>query len=603
MMRSHTMPFGARLLAGGGARFSLWAPEAQDVSLWYQSTPQAAARTLPATRGEQGWWQASAADASAGTPYRWVIDGKLAVPDPASRSNPWGPHEPSVLTDPGAYAWKMRGWRGRPWNELVFYELHVGSFTPRGTYASAIDRLAELAALGFTAIELMPVASFGGQWGWGYDGVLPFAPHAAYGSPDDLKRFVDEAHGLGLCVFLDVVYNHFGPDGNYLHAYAPQFFSSSHTSPWGAAINFDQAGSAVVRDFFVHNALYWIEEFGMDGLRLDAVHAIADDSRPDILQELSTRVHALAACEERQVHLVLENEKNQPDRLAPGAQPGLYDAQWNDDFHHAVHVALTDESHGYYAKFAHHPLALLARVLTHGLAFPHAANVAGGDPVPLGCMVNFMGNHDQIGNRAFGERLGQLAPSEGAELALLLALLTPATPMVFMGDEFAVSTPFLYFAHWDGPLREAVREGRMREFGHAAVGGRALPDPCDIATLAASQLQWAEGATPPGQARRALVQQALAARRTWIQPRAHLLTLGKHTAELVGDRGLHAAWHYEDGTTLEMHMNLGPDAITAAPSTTPAPARSAAVFSHRWAGDGLPWAPWSARWTLSESAR
>ncbi|MFN4119404.1 malto-oligosyltrehalose trehalohydrolase [Acidovorax sp.] len=603
MMRSHTMPFGARLLASGGARFSLWAPEAQSVSLWYESTPQAAARTLPATRGEQGWWQASAADASAGTPYRWVIDGKLAVPDPASRSNPWGPHEPSVLTDPGAYAWRTRGWRGRPWNELVFYELHVGSFTPRGTYASAMDRLAELAALGFTAIELMPVASFGGQWGWGYDGVLPFAPQAAYGSPEDLKRFVDKAHTLGLCVFLDVVYNHFGPDGNYLHAYAPQFFSSSHTSPWGAAINFDQAGSAVVRDFFVHNALYWIEEFGMDGLRLDAVHAIADDSRPDILQELSTRVRALAAREERQIHLVLENEKNQPERLAPGAQPGLYDAQWNDDFHHAVHVALTAESHGYYAKFAHHPLALLARALTHGVAFPYAAGVARGDPVPLVCMVNFIGNHDQIGNRAFGERLGQLVPAEGAELALLLALLTPATPMVFMGDEFAASTPFMYFADWDGPLREAVRAGRMREFGHAAVGGKALPDPCDTATLAASQLRWAEGDTPPGQARRTLVQQALAARRAWIQPRAHQLTVGTHTVELVGDSGLHAAWHYEDGATLEMHMNLGPDAITAAPSTASSLARSAAVFSHRWAGDGQPWAPWSARWTLVEGAR
>ena len=598
-MRSHTMPFGARLLAGGGARFSLWAPLAQEASLWYRPAPKAAARTMPATRADGGWWQASAADAGAGTPYRWVVDGKLTVPDPASRSNPWGPHEPSVLTDPGAYAWKTSDWRGRPWNELVFYELHLGSFTPSGTYDCAIRRLPELAALGFTAIELMPLASFGGQWGWGYDGVLPFAPHAAYGSPEELKRFVDEAHALGLCVFLDVVYNHFGPDGNYLHAYAPQFFSSNHASPWGAAINFDQEGSATVREFFVHNALYWIEEFGMDGLRLDAVHAIADDSRPDILQELSARVRALAAAEGRQVHLVLENERNQPARLspAPAPEPGLYDAQWNDDFHHAVHVALTDESQGYYAKFARHPLALLARVLTHGFAFPGAAIVAGGEPVPLTCMVNFIGNHDQIGNRAFGERLGQLAPAEGTELALLLALLTPATPMVFMGDEFAASTPFLYFANWDGPLRNAVREGRAREFGHAVTGDAVLPDPCDVATLQASQLRWDESATATGKARKALLQRALAARRTWLQPRAQQLAAQGHVAEFVGESGLRVAWHYQGGTTLGMEMNLGPDAVEATPS-----ASAVEVFSHRWAGDGRLWAPWSARWTCTGSA-
>jgi len=601
MRRTHTMPFGARLLAGGGARFSLWAPAAHEAALWYRPTPNAAARTLPANQADGGWWQASAADAGAGTPYRWLIDGKLTVPDPASRSNPWGPHEPSVVTDPASHEWKT-DWAGRPWNELVFYELHVGSFSPLGTYDGAIRKLPELAALGFTALELMPLAGFGGQWGWGYDGVLPFAPHAAYGSPQDLKRLVDEAHALGMCVFLDVVYNHFGPDGNYLHAYAPQFFSSSHASPWGAAINFDQEGSAVVRDFFVHNALYWIEEFGMDGLRLDAVHAIADDSRPDILQELSARVRELATASGRLVHLVLENEKNQPARLSSSPEPGLYDAQWNDDFHHAVHVALTDESQGYYAKFARHPLALLARVLTHGFAFPEAASVAGGEPVPLSCMVNFIGNHDQIGNRAFGERLGQLAPAGGPELALLLALLTPAAPMVFMGDEFAASTPFLYFANWDGSLRDAVREGRAREFGHAVTGDSVLPDPCDVATLRASRLQWDESDTSTGQTRRALVQRSLEARRTWLQPRARQLCAGGHTAEFVGERGLRVVWHYRDGAILSMEVNLGPDALDATPSATAADTAAVEVFNHRWTGDERRWAPWSARWTCTEGA-
>lgn len=599
MMRSHSMPFGARLLTGGGARFSLWAPHAQEVSLWYRPTPQTAARTLPATNSGGGWWQASAADACAGTAYRWLVDGKLAVPDPASRSNPWGPHEPSVLAEPGVYEWKVQDWRGRSWNELVFYELHVGSFTSAGTYDAAVARLPELAALGFTAIELMPLATFGGQWGWGYDGVLPFAPHAAYGSPEDLKRFVDEAHALGLCVFLDVVYNHFGPDGNYLHAYAPDFFSRTHSSPWGAAINFDQEGSAVVREFFIHNALYWIEEFSMDGLRLDAVHAIADDSRPDILQELSARIRDLAVRQNRLVHLVLENEKNQPDRLSPAPEPGLYDAQWNDDFHHAVHVALTGESHGYYEKFARDPLGLLARVLTHGLAFSNAASVAVGEPVPLACMVNFIGNHDQIGNRAFGERLGQLAPAEGVDLALLLALLTPATPMVFMGDEFGASTPFLYFANWDGSLRDAVREGRAREFGHAVVGDAALPDPCDFATLSASKLQWDQSETPSGEARRSLVRAALKARRVWFQPRAYQLRVDGHTSEFVGERGLRVTWRYQDGSTLAMEMNFGPQEIIAKSSSAAANAERVEVFSHRWSGDRESWAPWSARWTCS----
>lgn len=600
MKISHTMPFGARLLPGGGARFSLWAPAARDVSLWYSPTPAAPARTLHATAAGDGWWQATADDAVPGTLYQWRVQDALVVPDPASRHNPHGPHEPSVLTDPAAYTWTTP-WTGRPWNELVFYELHVGTFTPEGTFDAAMRRLHGLAELGFTAVELMPLASFGGQWGWGYDGVLPFAPHAAYGTPDDLKRLVDEAHALGLCVFADVVYNHFGPDGNYLHAYAPQFFSRSHASPWGAAINFDQEGCAAVREFFVHNALYWVEEFCMDGLRLDAVHAIADDSTPDILQELSARVRQLAAASGRHIHLVLENEKNQPARLAPAPQAGRYDAQWNDDFHHAVHTALTGESQGYYAKFSQEPLPLLARTLTQGFAFPEAAaEPADAQAVPLTCMVNFIGNHDQIGNRAFGERLGQLASPEATELALLLALLTPAAPMVFMGDEFAATTPFQYFANWEGELRDAVRAGRQREFGHVATGPHPLPDPCAPSTWQASQLRWAEAAMPHGQARLGLVRQALRARRTWFEPRAALLRKHGHTAELVGGTGLRVTWHYGDGAGITLEANLGPAATVALATPAPAERTVLEIFGHRWAAAGELWAPWSARWTCIE---
>lgn len=600
MKHSHTMPFGARLLPEGGARFSLWAPAAQEASLWYCPSPDIAARTLSATPAGDGWWQATADDAAAGTLYQWRIQPDLVVPDPASRHNPHGPHEPSVVVDPAAYTWTTP-WAGRAWNELVFYELHVGTFTPEGTFEAATRRLHVLAELGFTAVELMPLATFGGRWGWGYDGVLPFAPHGAYGTPDDLKRLVDEAHALGLCVFADVVYNHFGPDGNYLHAYAPAFFSRTHSSPWGAAINFDQEDCAAVRAFFVHNALYWIEEFCMDGLRLDAVHAIADDSVPDILQELSARVRQLATASGRHVHLVLENEKNQPARLAPSPQPGHYDAQWNDDFHHALHTTLTGESQGYYAKFSHQPLRLLARTLTHGMAFLEGASAAAAaTAVPLTCMVNFIGNHDQIGNRAFGERLEQLAGPEAAEMALLLALLTPATPLVFMGDEFAATTPFQYFANWEGELRDAVRAGRQREFGHVATGPQPLPDPCSASTLQASQLRWEQAETRAGQTRRDLVRQALLARRTWFTPRAAKLRASGHRAELVGESGLRVTWLYGDGAAIVLEANLGPAAAVAAAPDAPIPPSALEIFRHRWAAEGSVWAPWSARWICME---
>ena len=602
---SHPMPFGAQLRRRGGVDFRLWAPAARDVGLRHTlpGAPGAEPLHAKAERLSGGWWHVYVASATAATRYQWQIDGDLRVPDPAAREAPDGPHGLSAVSDPGAYAWQCAGWRGRPWHELVFYELHVGTFTPAGTYAAAAQQLPRLAELGFTAIELMPLATFGGQWGWGYDGVLPFAPHPAYGTPEDLKRFVDAAHALGLCVFADVVYNHFGPDGNYLQAYAPQFFSDSHESPWGRAINFDREGSEVVRAFFLHNALYWVDEFRMDGLRLDAVHAIADDSRPDILQEISTRVNALATAADRQVHLVLENEKNQPTRLAaPPSATGHYDAQWNDDFHHAVHVALTGESHTYYARFAADPIGLLARVLTHGFAFPNGRPATPADaPLPLAAMVHFIGNHDQIGNRAFGERLSMLVPEPAAELALLLSLLTPATPMVFMGDEFGAATPFLYFANWEGDLREAVRSGRQREFSHAHSGTTPLPDPCDAATRSASRLDWAQAELPAARRRSQLVRQALDVRRQWLVPHARELRTMDHTAERVGTHGLRVVWRYGQGMQWGLDINLGPARMHDDLPPTP---EGVAVFQHRWApgpnGADTAWEPWSARWTCTE---
>jgi maltooligosyltrehalose trehalohydrolase len=596
----HFMRFGAQLRPGGGVDFNLWAPKARTAEVVLGRGVEGEELDRVAAISEPGgWWRVHVADASADTRYQWQIDGALRVPDPAAREAPEGPHGLCKVSQPGGYAWHRADWRGRPWQEMVFYELHVGTFTLAGTYAAAAAELPRLAALGFTAIELMPLATFGGQWGWGYDGVLPFAPHPAYGEPDDLKHFVDAAHALGLCVFLDVVYNHFGPDGNYLHAYAPAFFSATNDSPWGPAINFDAEGSDTVREFFVHNALYWIEEFRMDGLRLDAVHAIVDDGRPHILQAISESVRGLARSTGRHVHLVLENEKNQAGWLvAPEGLGAGYDAQWNDDFHHALHVALTGESHTYYAQFARDPMALLARVLTHGFAFPHGRLATHEDPpLALTAMVHFLGNHDQVGNRAFGERLSALVPEPAAELALLLVLLTPAIPMVFMGDEFGASTPFHYFAHWEGDLRDAVRAGRQNEFSHAPDEEGTLPDPCDADTWAASRLRWEESELPAGRARSALLQRALQVRREWLTPHAEHLAHGGHTAERVGARGLRVVWAYRHGMRWCLEANLGSEPLPAAP---PPPAGTA-VLAHRWAaeapGAAPAWAPWSARWT------
>lgn len=612
MRCAHAMRFGASLLDGGGADFRLWGPSARQVRLALYERAGTEPRLLPARRDAEGWWACRVPQATAGTLYHWCIDEALRVPDPASRHNPHGVHQPSAVVDPLAFEWD-EDWPGRPWHEIVLYELHVGAFTPEGTFAAAQARLPELAGLGITAVELMPLAAFPGRFGWGYDGVLPFAPHAPYGTPDDLKRFIQQAHRLGLAVFLDVVYNHFGPDGNYLPRYAPGFFSATRSSPWGAAINFDGPHSRPVREFFVENALYWLTEYRFDGLRLDAVHAIRDDSTPDILQELSARVRAATAG--RQVHLVLENENNHHQRLSAGPEAGCYDGQWNDDFHHALHAVLTGESGGYYRDYAQAPgeapLELLGRALTHGLLFEDSPRKPGGaredprpaPPQPLSAMVNFAHNHDQAGNRAFGERLAALAGPDAAPLATLLALLTPAVPMLFLGEESGSTRPWLYFADWDGELRAAVQEGRRREFGHVAriVAGRPvpLPDPCSPATFEASRPTREEHDSDAAHRWRAMVRRALAARRQWIVPRQGRLLTGQHTARRVGATGLAVQWRYRDGQVLALEINLGAAPLQVA-AQRPGPVEAQDVFRHRWPVETRAgtWPAWSARWRL-----
>jgi len=540
--RAHAMPFGAEPGAGG-VRFRLWAPAQQRVVLDLDGIHHAMHPL------EQGWHELLLAQARPGDRYRYVLADGLAVADPASRANPDDVHGASEVIDPRAYAWRDDGWRGRPWHEAVAYELHLGSFTPEGTFAAARGKLPELAALGITALELMPVADFPGKRNWGYDGVLPFAPDASYGRPEELKKLVDEAHALGLMVLLDVVYNHFGPEGNYLHAYCPQFFDPARHTPWGAAIDFSRRA---VRDFFVHNALYWVEEFRFDGLRLDAVHAIRDDSAEHIVCEIGRALRA-GPGRGRELHLVLENDANQAHLLGRCAR-----AQWNDDLHHVLHVLATGEADGYYADYAQAPLERLGRALAEGFVYqgepsPFRDGAPRGEPsahLPPTAFVSFDQTHDQVGNRAFGERLDALAEPAAVEAALGCVLLAPQVPMLFMGEEFAARTPFQFFCDFGPELAAAVTRGRRGEFERFASFAQEIPDPNDPATFLASKLQWQERDPQ----RIALVRELLAARRRHLVPRLAGARSGTYS---IRAGALHVAWPLGGGARWRMSCRPG----------------------------------------------
>lgn len=531
MKRTHAMPFGAAVLDRGGVRFRLWAPSIDNVVL--ECAHGDGWRDHAMQRSADGWHEATLPDARAGDRYRYRMPGGLRVPDPASRRNPEDVHGPSEVVDPLAHAWRDETWTGRPWNEAVLYELHLGTFTPEGSLAAARARLAELAEIGITAVELMPIADFPGQRNWGYDGVLPFAPDGSYGTPTELKRFVETAHDLGLMVLLDVVYNHFGPEGNYLPAYCPEFFNAALTTPWGAAINFDGDQARTVRDFFVHNALYWIEEYGFDGLRMDAVHAISDDSMPPIVEEICTALQQ-GPGRHRHLHVVLENDLNQAHRLERDADglPRVATAQWNDDLHHAAHVLLTGEADGYYADYAQRPLEQFGLALAQGFVYSGQPSAfRGGEPrgepcahLPLGAFVSFLQTHDQIGNRAMGERIDALADPVLLMAARTCVLLSPHTPMLFMGEEYGASTPFQYFCDFGAELAAAVTAGRRAEFRRFAAfadetARSRIPDPNDEATFRSSRLDARERAQAAHAEALAQTREVLRVRRTELAPR------------------------------------------------------------------------------------
>ncbi|MFE1602806.1 malto-oligosyltrehalose trehalohydrolase [Methylobacterium sp. ID0610] len=566
MRRAHSMPFGAQV-EPEGVRFALWAPTARDVALVLDGTEH------PMPEAGEGWRRLTRAEARPGSRYGFRIDGNLVVPDPASRFQPEDVSGLSEVIDPSAFPWSDGSWRGRPWEEAVIYEAHVGTATPEGTYAGLAAKLEELRDLGVTAIELLPLADFKGSRNWGYDGVLPYAPDSAYGTPDDLKRLIDHAHALGLMVFIDVVYNHFGPAGNYLHAYAKTFFTERHQTPWGAGINFDgQESGRVVRDFFLHNALYWLEEFHVDGLRFDAVHAILDDSETHFLAELSARIRA--ATPGREVHLILENEANQARWLerGEGGRAAGHSAQWADDLHHGWHVLLTGEDAGYYESFADKPVAHLARSLAEGFAyqgepFPTLDNHPRGEPsghLPPSAFVTFLQNHDQVGNRAMGERLSHLADPQRLALARAGWLLAPQIPMLWMGEEWSASAPFLFFVDFapDEELNRAVREGRRREFRSFAAfsdeeKAKTIPDPTAEETFRRSTLDWAERTRPPHRAVLEDTTALLALRRAEIVPLTKSEWLGG-AFTLPNPEALDVTWRFRDGR-LRFVANFGAD--------------------------------------------
>ena len=517
--------------------FRLWAPDARTVELVLDD-----GRALALEAAADGWFRIETA-AGDGARYRYRIDGQHEVPDPASRWQPEGVHGPSALYR-DAYAWRNRQWRGRPWHEAVVYELHVGAC---GGYAGVRAQLPRLAALGITAIELMPLAQFPGSRNWGYDGVLPYAPAQAYGSPDELKALIDEAHGLGLMVLLDVVYNHFGPDGNHLGRYASRFFRSGSHTPWGEAIDFEQPA---VRDYFIGNALMWLDEYRFDGLRLDAVHAI----QPTAFLHTLRQAIAEALPVDRHVHLVLENEHNQASLLREG-----FTAQWNDDFHNALHVLLTGEDEGYYGDYAPAATAHLARVLGEGFAWQGETTPRGrqrGESsvgVPPQRFVAFAQNHDQIGNRAHGERLSVLVSPERLRVAIALTALSPMIPLFFMGEPWAAREPFLFFTDFQAPLDEAVREGRRREFAHFAAfadpqARQAIPDPNAVSTFEASCAPWPGEDDAGAQGWLAWFAELLALRARELVPRLEQARpLG---AKMIGEAAVVAGWQLGDGQPL-----------------------------------------------------
>lgn len=538
-MKSATLNsmYGA-MLEGGKAEFRVWAPHARQVTL-----RPVGGHDLPMERSADDTFSVQTT-AQAGDRYFYILDDQKPLPDPVSRLLPEGVHGPTAIVDPNAFAWSDHGWRGLDLRDYIIYELHVGTFSPEGTFDGVVQRLDYLKSLGVTMIELMPVAAFPGRRNWGYDGVSMYAVQASYGGPEGLKRLVDAAHRAGLAVMLDVVYNHLGNEGNYLRLFGP-YFTHHHTTPWGDAINYDDRGCVGVRRHVVENALYWIREYHLDGLRLDATQTIYDDSPLHIVAEIQESVQQLAEGLGRRVCVIAETDENDRRYVLPRAEGGFgVNAVWSDDFHHAVHAYLTGEHEGYYQDFGGREQ--IVRALNQGFVFQgepfkfwrgnkRGTSSAG---IHLPAHVLCTQNHDQVGNRARGERLDALVPRGACKLAAALLLLAPETPLLFMGQEYGETAPFQFFTDYGDPaLQQAVREGRRREFEHFVAFGGEVPDPQDPQTFERSKLQWQKisGQWAVGSGQKNQQQEMLEWYRRLIELRRKVVIPGDRTcqAELV----------------------------------------------------------------------
>lgn len=545
-----------------GVLFRLWAPHCKSVTLEIDGAP---AKDMD--RQADGLFRLKVTGTRPGTRYRFRLPDGLIVPDPASRHQPEDVFGPSEVVDLSTLKTRDAIWRGRPWADMVIYELHVGTFTDEGTFRAAIDRLDHLGNLGITAIQLMPIADFPGRWNWGYDGVMPYAPDSRYGRPEDLALLVQAAHQRGISVFLDVVYNHLGPSGNFMPAYAP-LFSPHHQTPWGDGINFDDTQSEMVRAFLIENALFWIGEFHVDGLRLDAVHAIRDDSEPHFLHELAARVRERFA--DRHIHLIVENEENDPLLLERG-QPNTdtFDAQWNDDVHHALHVATTGETFGYYADYRDAGAAL-AKALAEGFVYqgdvmPYRGERRGGPSAHLtpSAFVSFLHNHDQIGNRAQGDRVMAALPEQALAFAVSLMLLSPQIPMLFMGEEWCSQKPFPYFCDFDEELNAAVRDGRRNELSKLpGFDGDHVLDPTSLETFRSAILDWERAGSKHGSTWIERYRQLIALRRERVVP---LLARMRQGGRYAAENGvIRVEWPLEDGRHYILVANPTSHAVSAA---------------------------------------
>ncbi|KAA0687993.1 malto-oligosyltrehalose trehalohydrolase [Neorhizobium sp. P12A] len=581
------------ILLQDGVEFRLWAPLAQNVSLKVEGR-----EPRPMERTDNGWHRCHVGGVGQGSLYKFVLPDGSEVPDPGSRHQPRDVHGPSEVVDLKSYEWENQVWSGRSWEESVIYELHIGSFTSQGTFRAAIERLDHLAELGVTAIQIMPVSDFPGSYNWGYDGVLPYAPDSSYGRPEDLMALVDAAHGRGISIFLDVVYNHFGPDGNYLSTYAP-LFTEHHRTPWGNGINYDGDESDAVREFIIQNAIYWIAEFRLDGLRLDAVHAIKDDSEEYLLHELARRVREAAGG--RHVHLIVENEDNDSDLLRrEEGRATRFTAQWNDDVHHVLHIAATGETFGYYRDYADDK-DKLGRALAEGFVFqgehmPYRGKSRGKPSIdlPPAAFISFIQNHDQIGNRALGDRMITYRSLEPIKAVTAIYLLSPQIPMLFMGEEWGAREPFPYFCDFDEGVNEKVRNGRREELsrlpGFDAVD---LVDPTAKATFEMAMLDWSRLGGTDCSEMLAFYKSLLAVRHKRIVPL--LERAGGGSGTFRRDRSVTAVdWALAGGAKLHLVANLSDQ-----PARIASPPLGERIFPPSSTSENNILSPWSVFSSIS----